>query len=65
MGEQTGTLAAGMDADVVVWNGDPFETSSYPLAVIIGGQAQPMTSRALELRDRYLNPDKSYPPAYH
>ncbi len=65
MGEQTGTLAAGMDADVVVWNGDPLETSSYPLAVIIGGQAQPMTSRALELRDRYLNPDKSYPPAYH
>ena len=65
MGEHTGTLAAGMDADVVVWNGDPLETSSYPLAVIIGGQAQPMISRALELRDRYLNPDKSYPPAYH
>ena len=60
-----GSLAPGMDADVVVWNGDPLETTSYPIAVFIAGQSQPMTSRALELRDRYLNPDKSYPPAYH
>ena len=65
LGDRTGSLQPGKDADIVVWNGDPLETSSYPVAVFIAGRAQPMTSRALELRDRYLNPDQSYPPAYH
>ena len=65
LGDHIGSLQAGKDADVVVWNGDPLETTSYPIAVFIAGQAQPMTSRGLELRDRYLNPDQSYPPAYH
>ncbi len=64
-GDRVGSLEPGKDADVVIWNGDPLETSSYPVEVFIAGQDQPMTSRALELRDRYLNPDKTYPPAYH
>lgn len=60
-----GTLEAGKDADVVLWNGDPLETSSWPLAVFIDGVEQPQSSRAFELRDRYAKPTMTgYPPAY-
>lgn len=48
-----GTLKAGKRADVVVWDGDPLELASAPVAVLIDGVAQPMTSRQTELRDRY------------
>jgi len=60
-----GTLEPGKDADVVLWNGDPLETTSWPLAVFIDGVEQPQTSRAFELRDRYARPNPNgYPPAY-
>ena len=51
---RTGTLEAGMDADVVVWSGDPLEVTSAPDQVFIRGSKIPMTSRQTELRDRYL-----------
>ena len=50
----TGTLAPGQRADVVVWDGDPLELQSAPVAVYIDGVAQPITSRQTNLRDRYL-----------
>ena len=53
-GDKAGSLEVGRDADVVVWNGDPLETSSWPEAVFVAGREQPMTSRGLQLRDRYL-----------
>jgi imidazolonepropionase-like amidohydrolase len=60
-----GTLEVGKEADVVLWNGDPLETSTWPLAVFIGGVEQPQSSRAFELRDRYARPNAmGYPPAY-
>ncbi len=60
-----GTLEVGKEADVVLWNGDPLETSSWPLAVFIGGVEQPQSTRAFELRDRYATPNAmGYPPAY-
>jgi imidazolonepropionase-like amidohydrolase len=64
VGDRSGSLEAGKDADVVVWNGDPFEPLTQPTAVFIRGQQQPMTSRAQELRDRYRNLNTQYPPAY-
>lgn len=65
MADRVGSLEAGKDADVVVWTGDPLETSTWPMAVFIGGVEQPMKSRAFELRDRYANPsDTGYPPQY-
>ncbi|MFZ4688742.1 MAG: amidohydrolase family protein [Polymorphobacter sp.] len=48
-----GTLEVGKRGDVVVWDGDPLELTSAPVAVLIDGVAQPMTSRQLQLRDRY------------
>lgn len=63
--DKSGSLEPGKDADVVVWSGDPFEPMTQPVAVFIRGQAQPMTSRQLELRDRYMDLSRPYPPQYH
>ena len=41
------------DTSVVVWDGDPMEVTSAPIAMSINGQAQSMTSRQKALRDRY------------
>ena len=62
--DRTGSLEPGKDADLVIWTGDPFEPLSQPTAVFIHGQAQPMTSRQIELRDRYKTLGGPLPPAY-
>ena len=62
--DRTGSLEPGKDADVVVWTGDPFEPLSQATAVFIHGQQQPMTSRQLELRDRYKDLGRPLPPGY-
>ncbi len=59
-----GAIAPGQEADVVVWTGDPLEPLSQPTAIFIRGQAQPLTARNLELRDRYRPAERAYPPAY-
>lgn len=60
-----GTLEAGKDADVVVWDGDPLQVTSAPKAVFIKGVNMPLVSRQTMLRDRYRNlKDKSKPFAY-
>ncbi|HEX4496533.1 MAG TPA: amidohydrolase family protein [Thermoanaerobaculia bacterium] len=57
-----GTLEPGQDADVVIWDGDPLEVTSFPTAVFIRGKAIPMTNRQLELRDRYKDLKGPVPP---
>jgi len=64
VGDRVGSLEAGKDADVVVWNGDPFEPLTQPTALFVRGQQMPLTSRGIELRDRYRNLNTAYPPAY-
>jgi imidazolonepropionase-like amidohydrolase len=49
-----GTLAPGKRADVVVWDGDPLELASAPVAVMIDGRQVPLVSRQTRLRDRYM-----------
>ena len=61
--DRFGALRPGLEADVVVWTGDPLEPLSQPIAVIIRGQPQDLNSRALELRDRYRGGAPT-PPAY-
>jgi imidazolonepropionase-like amidohydrolase len=51
--DRYGSLEPGKDADVVVWDGDPFETTSYPEHVFIRGQEMPQDSRQIRLRERY------------
>ncbi|MFY9823009.1 MAG: amidohydrolase family protein [Thermoanaerobaculia bacterium] len=59
-----GSLEPGKDADVVIWNGDPLELSTFADAVFIRGKEMPMTSRQTELRDRYKDLGGSVPLAY-
>jgi imidazolonepropionase-like amidohydrolase len=62
--DRIGSLEPGKDADVVVWTGDPFEPLSQPTAIFIKGEAQPLTSRQIQLRDRYKDLSGPYPVAY-
>jgi imidazolonepropionase-like amidohydrolase len=59
-----GTLERGKEADVVIWSGDPLELASLPTAVFIRGQAQDLTSRQTQLRDRYRDVKNAPPTGY-
>ncbi|HEX8535345.1 MAG TPA: amidohydrolase family protein [Allosphingosinicella sp.] len=53
LGGEIGSLRAGRRADVVIWDGDPLETSSIAQMVMIDGVQQPLDTRQTKLRDRY------------
>lgn len=60
-----GTLAPGADADLVIWDGDPLEPASAPLAVLVNGVEASLTTRQTALRDRYApGRQDAMPPAY-
>jgi len=35
--ERVGSVEAGKDADLLLWNGEPFEATSRPVGVLVGG----------------------------
>jgi imidazolonepropionase-like amidohydrolase len=51
--DRYGSLAPGQDGDLVIWDGDPLEPASAPVAVIVGGSVCPTDSRQQRLRERY------------
>jgi imidazolonepropionase-like amidohydrolase len=55
-----GTLQPGRDANVVVWDGDPFEFGTRALRVLVHGREIHQPSRQDLLMERY----KSAPPMY-
>ena len=60
-----GSLKPGRVGDVVIWDGDPLELSSAPVAVMIDGVQQPLDNRQARLRDRYRTPQEgALPKAY-
>ena len=60
-----GTLALGKAADVVIWDGDPLETSTRPIAVLIDGRVTSLKNRQTMLRDRYKDLSRgALPTAY-
>jgi adenine deaminase len=59
--ETMGSLTAGKDADIVIWNSDPLELSAFATQVFIAGREIPMVSRSTLLRDRYLEQDDTLP----
>ncbi|MBP6013507.1 MAG: amidohydrolase family protein [Alphaproteobacteria bacterium] len=61
---QIGSIERGKQADIVVWDGDPLEPRSQATTILIGGVAQPMTSRGEDLARRYRTLGSPYPPAY-
>ncbi|MGB6137169.1 MAG: amidohydrolase family protein [Shewanella sp.] len=50
----SGRIAVGKAADLVLWSGDPFEFSTHIERMWIAGKEQSLQSRQDELRDRYL-----------
>ncbi|MEC3949027.1 amidohydrolase family protein [Sphingobium sp. HWE2-09] len=65
LGDRIGSLKAGKAGDVVIWDGDPLEMTSAPIAVWIDGIAQPLDDRQTKLRDRYATPQEgALPKAY-
>ncbi|GGP57430.1 amidohydrolase family protein [Shewanella saliphila] len=50
----SGRIAVGKPADLVLWSGDPFEFSTSIEKMWIAGEEQSLQSRQDELRDRYL-----------
>jgi imidazolonepropionase-like amidohydrolase len=61
-----GRLAPGFDADIVIWDGDPLEPASAPVAVFVRGVRASLTTRQTRLRDRYApaHSGDGLPPAY-
>lgn len=55
--DSVGSIEAGKQADLVIWDGDPLEALTEPVAIYIGGKQQPMQSRGTLLSDRYKSPD--------
>jgi len=51
--ENYGQIKVGMEADLVIWDGEPLEITTNADIVFIKGIMQPMVSRATRLRDRY------------
>lgn len=55
-----GALAPGLDANVVVWSGDPFEFSTHAETVLIRGTEVSLNTREQELTRRY----RTLPPTW-
>jgi len=53
LGDKLGRIAPGLEADLVLWSGDPLEVTSMAEQMWISGRPQSMRSRQTELRDRY------------
>jgi imidazolonepropionase-like amidohydrolase len=54
MENHVGRIEPGMHADLVVWSGDPFETTTCALHVFVDGKEASLENRQKLLRDRYL-----------
>lgn len=58
-----GSIEAGQPASLIIWDGDPLEVMSAPIAMYSGGTEMSLDSRMTALRDRYnpsVNSDRPY-----
>ncbi|MEO1575868.1 MAG: hypothetical protein AAFU65_13025, partial [Pseudomonadota bacterium] len=53
LGDECCAIVSGADADLVLWDGDPLDVTSFADAVFVRGEAVDMRSRQTLLRDRY------------
>jgi len=61
-----GSLERGKDADLVIWDGDPLEPMSAPVAVFVQGRQVSLRTRQTDLQERYSPKQKAnpWPPQY-
>lgn len=64
LGDRYGSLEPGKVGNLVVWSGDPFETSTRVEAVVIRGSEVGLDTRQDRLFRRYRSLDGERPPAY-
>jgi imidazolonepropionase-like amidohydrolase len=64
LGDSLGSLESGKEASLVIWSGDPLEVTEAAEQVFIKGEPMPMTSRQIQLRDRYMDRDMAKPVGY-
>ena len=50
-----GSLEKGMKADIVIWEADPLEPSTFPAKVFINGNDMDLTTRSSRLTKRYID----------
>ena len=62
LSDRLGSLEEGKEAHLVIWSGDPFELSTTVDAMMIHGNWMDLNTRQIQLKDRYLDIDKSAPP---
>ena len=53
-GLQRGKIKKGAEANLVMWNGDPLEPTSWATHIWIGGKPQTLLNRHRALADKYL-----------
>ena len=49
-----GSIEVGKHADIVIWDNDPLEVSSFADEVLIDGNSISLMTRSKRLRDRYM-----------
>jgi len=52
---ERGRLQQGMKADLVIWEGDPLEPSTFPSKVYINGNDMDLSTRSSRLTERYVD----------
>ena len=55
--ENRGEIKSGNYADIIIWDADPLEVTSFPEQIYISGKLMSPNTRSLMLRNRYLNTD--------
>lgn len=58
--DDAGVIRPGAHADVVVWNGDPLEVTTWAEHVVAAGVERPLVSRQTQLFERYRDLGKPY-----